>query len=181
MVMIKTIEMIACCFLLASIVHTQETTLEVGIEAPTFSLPTLEQNYISLRDYCGKTLRKPWKNKVKHVVILSFFATWCKPCLKEIPHLEKIEESFKSQPVQFYLINVGEEREKINQFLKNQKIKLTILLDRYKKTAEKYGALVLPRLIVIDKEGIVRKQQTGFIEGDKFEKELGTLIEDLLQ
>ena len=174
--MIKTIKFVFCCFLFMATVHAKETSLEVGIEAPTFSLPTLDQNYISLRDYCGKTLRKPWKNKVKHVVILSFFATWCKPCLKEIPHLEKIKKNFNSQPVQFYLIIVGEEREKIDLFLENQKINLTILLDRYKKTAEKYGALVLPRLVVIDKEGIVRKQQTGFTEGDNLEIELENLI-----
>jgi thiol-disulfide isomerase/thioredoxin len=181
MVMNKTMWITLCCVLFVFSIHAQEKTLEVGAEAPTFSLPTLDQKYIYLRDYCGAELRKPWKNKIKHVVVLSFFATWCKPCLEEIPHLEKIQERFKNQPVKFYLINVGEERERINEFLKKREINLTILLDRYKKTAEKYGALILPRLIVVDKEGLVKKKQTGFKDGDEFEKELRTLIEDLLR
>jgi thiol-disulfide isomerase/thioredoxin len=153
----------------------------IGKEAPTFSLPDLQQKYIALRDFCGPKLNKPWINKTKQVVVLSFFATYCKPCLQEIPHLEKIGNSFNGQPVKFLLVNVGEEEAKIKEFLSTNSIGLDILLDRYSKIAEKYDALSLPRLYVIDKEGIVRKEQKGFSDPVQFEVELTRLLNDLLK
>ena len=153
----------------------------VGKEAPTFSLPDLKQQYVTLRDLCGPKLNKPWINKTKQVVVLSFFATWCNPCMKEIPHLEKIKEKFSGQSVKFFLIDVGEEDAKLQEFLVLNTIKLDILVDRYNKLAEKYDALTLPRLYVIDKEGIIRKEQKGFTNPEQFESEMTTLLNDLLK
>ena len=153
----------------------------IGKEAPTFSLPDLQQKYVALRDFCGPKLNKPWINKTKQVVVLSFFATYCIPCLKEIPHLEKLESNFNGQPVKFLLVNVGEEEAKIKEFLSGNSVKLDILHDRYSKIAEKYDALSLPRLYVIDKEGIVRKEQKGFSDPEQFEVDLTRLLNDLLK
>lgn len=161
-------------------VFAEDPVIAVGQEAPTFSLPDLDQKYITLRDLCGKSLRKPWKNKTKHVVVLSFFATWCKPCIAEIPHLEALEKEFTSQPVKFFLVDVGEDRDKIVNFKNKKNIGLSILLDRYQKTATNYDALTLPRLVIIDKEGIIRKEQKGFSDPEAFEKELKNLIAELL-
>ncbi len=158
-----------------------EDPLCIGCEAPTFSLPSVEEEYISLRDYCGEKLRKPWKNKTKHVVVLSFFATWCEPCKKEIPHLEKLQKEFKEQPVKFFLIDVGEEREKISKFLQKANVKIPVLLDRYQKTAERYDALTLPRLFVIDQYGKIQRKQKGFSNPEDFEIEMRELINLLLQ
>jgi peroxiredoxin len=155
--------------------------IAVGKAAPTFSLPDLSQQYVALHDFCGTKLNKPWINKTKQVVVLSFFATWCKPCLQEIPHLEKVKNNFTSQAVKFMLINVGEEEAKIKDFLTQNPVNLDILIDRYKKTAEKYDALTLPRLVVIDKNGIVKKEQKGFENTEQFEKELNQLISELLK
>jgi thiol-disulfide isomerase/thioredoxin len=161
-------------------VAAKDPFIAVGQPAPTFSLPNIDQKYVSLRDLCGKELRKPWKNKIKHVVVLSFFATWCKPCIAEIPHLESLEKQFKDQPVKFFLIDVGEEREKVKDFKNKKDISLNILLDRYQKTATKYDALTLPRLVVVDKEGVIQKEQKGFSDPEAFETELKNLITKLL-
>lgn len=171
-------------FLLLLISHVnsgQDSVITVGQDAPTFSLPDVDQKYISLRDFCGEKLRKPWKNKTKHVVVLSFFATWCKPCMAEIPHLESLKEEFSGQPVKFFLVDVGEDREKIIEFKNKKNIRLNILLDRYQKTAAKYDALTLPRLVVIDKGGVIRKEQKGFSDPDAFETEMKKLLADLLK
>jgi len=161
--------------------NTRAKAPEIGKDAPTFSLPDLKQQYVALRDFCGPKLNKPWINKTKQVVVLSFFATFCIPCLQEIPHLEKIETKFNGQAVKFLLVNVGEDEAKIKEFLTTNAIGLEILQDRYSKTAEKYDALTLPRLFVIDKDGIVRKEQKGFADPDKFEGELTRLLEELLR
>jgi thiol-disulfide isomerase/thioredoxin len=70
-------------FLLLFVLNSQVVISSdmIGKEAPLFSLPDLNNEYVALRDLCGEKLRKPWKNKTKHVVVLSFFATWCKPCI----------------------------------------------------------------------------------------------------
>ena len=161
--------------------QSAEDPLCIGCEAPTFSLPSVGEDYISLRDYCGEELRKPWKNKTKYIVVLSFFATWCEPCKKEIPHLEKLQNEFKDYPVKFFLVDVGEGREKISKFLKETNIQIPVILDRYQKTAEKYDALTLPRLYVIDQNGKIQRKQKGFSSPDDFEIEMRELIKMLLQ
>jgi thiol-disulfide isomerase/thioredoxin len=159
----------------------QNAEVKVGNEAPTFSLPTLQQEYIYLRDFCGEPLRKPWKNKTKHVIVISFFASWCEPCLREIPHLQELEKEFAGKEIKFFLINVGEEKEKVEELLKTNPIKLPILLDRYSKIAEKYDALTLPRLFVLDKMGIIQRQQKGFVSEEDFVIEMRAIINELLK
>jgi thiol-disulfide isomerase/thioredoxin len=163
------------------IAQSPEDPLCIGCEAPTFSLPSLEGDYTSLRDFCGEKLRKPWKNKLKHVVVLSFFATWCEPCKKEIPHLEKLQDEFKDKPVKFFLIDVGEERDKIAKFIQDTNVQIPVLLDRYQKAAEKYDALTLPRLYVLDQYGKIQRKQKGFSNPDDFEIEMRELINMLLE
>jgi thiol-disulfide isomerase/thioredoxin len=161
--------------------QVNDDPLCVECEAPTFSLPGLDQEYVSLRDFCGQKLRKPWINKTKHVVVLSFFATWCEPCKAEIPHLTKLQEEFKGQPLKFFLIDVGEEREEVMNFVNSEDIEIPILLDRYKKTAERFDALTLPRLYVLDKNGIIQRKQKGFSNPQDFEIEMRELITLLLE
>ncbi len=174
---------ISLVLILSSVVFAQQTEdpLCIDCEAPTFSLPSLDQEYVSLRDFCGQKLRKPWINKIKHVVVLSFFATWCAPCKAEIPHLTKLMNEFKDQPVKFFLIDVGEEREKVLNFVNSEGVEIPVLLDRYQKTAERFNALTLPRLFVLDKNGLIQRKQKGFSNPQDFEIEMRELITLLLE
>ena len=160
--------------------QTTADPLCIDCEVPTFSLPALDQSYISLRDFCGDKLRKPWINKTKHVVVISFFATWCQPCKAEIPHLEELQKEFSGASVKFFLIDVGEESEKVMKFAKESNLQIPVLLDRYQKTAEKFDALTLPRLFVLDKNGLIKRKQKGFTNADDFKIELRELISVLL-
>ena len=160
--------------------QASESPIKIGDPSPVFSLPDLQNKYVFLRDYSGVKLRKPWKNKTKYVIVMSFFATWCAPCKKEIPYLEKLKTELKDKKIKFFLVDVGEEREVLDRFLNKNKISLTVLHDRYQQTAEKFGANSLPRLIVIDKEGTIQLIKKGFKDGDSFMKEMRTLLSDLL-
>lgn len=157
-----------------------ESSLKAGDEAPVFSLPDMNNNYVFLRDFSGESLRKPWKNKTKYVVVVSFFATWCAPCKKEIPFLEKLQTEYAGKDIKFFLVDVGEEREKISEFIEKNPMQLNVLYDRYQQTAEKYGAKSLPRLIVIDKNGKISLIKKGFNDGESFLLEMRTLIDKLL-
>ena len=173
---------ISVIFLILLVISTQGLIgeMQLGSEAPLFSLPDVDNEYVALRDLCGEKLRKPWKNKTKHVVVLSFFASWCKPCIAEIPHLQVLKNKYKNESIKFFLINVGEEKGKIQEFLESRNITIPILMDKYKKVSEKYDALRLPRLIVIDKKGIIQLEQRGFKDGKKFESDLDAIISKLL-
>lgn len=165
--------------------YTQDTAkvdfLAEGSEAPVFSLPDEQNSYFFLRDFCGPELRKPWINKEKQVVVLSFFATWCLPCEIEIPYLMQLNEHYEEQPVKFFLINVAEERQKVLSYVKRKQFTLPVLFDQYKIVSDRYGALTLPRLVVIDREGLVRRYQKGFEDAQLFMTEMTGLLDNLLQ
>lgn len=155
-------------------------SLTPGSKAPSFTLPDANNNYVFLRDICGEKLRKPWKNKTKYVVVLSFFATWCAPCQKEIPHLMELQKQFAGRDIKFYLISVGEKKAKVLPFVRGKGYTLPLLIDQYQVVADKYGAHTLPRLVVIDKKGIVRRYNIGFENKANFETDLAALLSKLL-
>ncbi len=81
-------------FLIVSIIYlvplkSSGELLKSGNRAPSFSLPRLKGKRSVLNVWCGESLRKPYINDKKHTVILSFWATYCAPCMKEIPKLMK--------------------------------------------------------------------------------------------
>ncbi|MEJ2055524.1 MAG: TlpA disulfide reductase family protein, partial [Calditrichaceae bacterium] len=103
----------------------------------------------------------------------------CVPCKREIPHLMELKNEFSDQPVEFILIDVGEQREKVEPYISKEKIDLHVLLDQYQVFSEKYGATSLPRLIVVSKNGVVRKYQKGFKDADIFTTDMRKLITEL--
>lgn len=122
--------------------------------AYAFKLPDLEGNIVNLKDYEGK----------KYVVI-SFFATWCKLCLEEIPYLEKTQINLGRQ-LKIFLINLddGYTNQQIKEFALKHNINLPILMDSEKEVAKRYEVKFLPSLFIIDKEGVIIKKVYGYQE-----------------
>ena len=129
-----------------------QNQIELNKQAPIFVLRDLNGNTVFLRDYCGN-LRKPWKNNIKHIVILSFFTSYCKPCLKEIPILEKLAAKYKNAKLKIFLINYRESEDIVKRYLKDKGFSLPVLLDRYAVVAEKYKVTSVPRIFVINRDG----------------------------
>ena len=89
-----------------------------------------------------------------NVVVLEFWATWCAPCVAEIPHLNQLSEEFRDKQVQF--ISVTDEGEDIiAPFLKRQEMKSWIGLDTDRSAFEAYGVRGIPRTFLIDQKGII--------------------------
>ena len=88
------------------------------------------------------------------VVVLEFWATWCAPCVAEIPHLNQLSEEFRDKQVQF--ISVTDEGEDvIAPFLKRQEMKSWIGLDTDRSAFEAYGVRGIPRTFLINQQGII--------------------------
>ena len=135
--------------------------LKVGDPAPTFFAKTLDKKSFFLSDSLERNQRP---------IVLSFFATWCGPCRIEMPVLDTLSQSYND--IDFYLINVsgleGRKKEdpvEVKALLEKLGVTLPVLMDKYGNAAQKYDALILPRLVVIDSSKIIYAH-TGYEEGD---------------
>jgi thiol-disulfide isomerase/thioredoxin len=166
-----------------SLCQERKDTVEVGTKAPLFSLREIFTNKeIRLDNLIGKVLKTPKKNKIRQVVVLDFWSTWCKPCQIEIPYLQKLYMDFKGNPLKVFLVNTLEQStvrtDSIKRVIKQRGYTLSCLVDTNNIVARMYGVRGLPRLFVIDKAGIVREITRGYHEG--FEKDLAILIKKLV-
>ncbi len=153
--------------------RAQELTkpLAPGGDAPSFSLPTLSGARQTLSVWCGKKLAKPYLNSSPHVVVLNFWATYCKPCQKEIPELMKFEKKHKEDLIKIFCISLDKEGASIvAPFVKEKGYTLPILFDPYKRTAQRYGVKSLPALVVVGPDGVVRFSSVGYSENVSLQK-----------
>ena len=153
-------------FLLSANTHSQtkkNNDLKINDPAPIFTLRNLDNENIFIRDYCGN-LRQPWKNKVKHVVIISFFTTYCQPCIKEIHELMDIYTDYKTHDFKVFLLDLREKKETVHKFIEVNKINLPVLLDKYGVVAKKYAVTSVPRIFVINRDGKLIWKTKGYSE-----------------
>lgn len=149
-----------------------QPVLNIGDAAPSFFRRTLAGGKFFLSDYCGEP-RKATATGRKNVVI-SFFASWCKPCKKEIPELEEVAKRMNSTETAFFLINVGEDAKTVEAYLQENPTTLPVILDQEGVAAAKYcpteigdaNRYFLPTLAIINKKGVIEHIKTGYEEGD---------------
>ncbi len=120
-----------------------------GKKAVDFDLPLLGGGSVKLSGLRGKS------------VVLDFWATWCGPCRKAMPIVDKVTEEFADRGVVLYTINQGEEPEKIEKFLAAMQLNPKVALDTEGKASRAYQANSIPRIVLIDTDGVVRKVFRG--------------------
>jgi len=121
-----------------------------GDRAPEFSLPALDGGTRSLSAYRGK------------IVLVHFWATWCPPCVDEIPVLEQLYRSLLGQDVELLAVSVDEGgAEVVGPFVRRNKLSFPVLLNSDRSVATRYGTLKFPETYVLDREGIVRLKAIG--------------------
>ena len=172
-------------------VKPEITQLKVGDIAPKFALRTLDGKYEMLTRWSGEQLSRPASQPTRHIVLVSFFATWCQPCMKELPLLENLWQKYQKDEVRIFLIDITDATRSVAQyadapkpgpFLKERGLTMPLLLDTYGKAMETYVPdRVLPRLFVLDKYRQIKLIKRGFHEGEDFEGELSKVIDELLK
>jgi cytochrome c biogenesis protein CcmG, thiol:disulfide interchange protein DsbE len=105
---------------------------------------------------------------------LNFWATWCGPCLVEMPLLEAVSIRHKNDLV-VVGVDIAESAEHVVSFVKTNKITFPILLDVNGLVADTFKAYAFPATIFIDKEGIIRSQQVGQLSESTLKKNLETI------
>ena len=173
---------------------TDEPGPLVGTTAIHWSLKTIEGKFEKLSNYTAP-LDETWTGEgERKVIVMSFFASWCQPCIKEIGELHKLQDDYMDAPVQFFLVNLTDffrHREKDTKkyrdapdamdFLRRKGLTdITVLQDPNGKTARAYGVNdVLPRLFVIDKYRTIVMDKTGLCP-TCLKDELAPLLDELI-
>ena len=105
-----------------------------------------------------------FRGDTQKVVVLSFFASWCKPCQKEAPVLADIASSYEGQDVQLFFVNWGDTDNVAAEWLQTYGVEANCLMDPFGANAKKFGVNSLPRTIIIDQQGFVQLIERGFSE-----------------
>ena len=121
----------------------------VGGPAPAFELKTVEGQVVKLEDMKGKFL------------ILTFWATWCVPCIKEMPEFEKIYQSSPDKNIKIIAVNFSESKEKVENYIRGRNLNFPVALDRYGNISGKYKVRHLPVTFIITPDGIIQEELIG--------------------
>ena len=109
--------------------------------APDFTLDSLDGSAITLSNMEGR------------VVVLDFWATWCNPCVRSMPHLQRLYERYAGQEVVVLAINVAEERGEVAKFMAENGYTFTVLLDSDSTVTDDYDVKGIPYTVIVDREG----------------------------
>jgi len=119
-----------------------------GKPAIDFTLKALDGGKVTLSDLRGK------------VVVLDFWATWCGPCRKELPILDKLSQQYQDKGVVVLGVN-DEDNATVKSFLKKNNYNFTVLMDSKEEAHRGYGIHGIPTVVVINREGVVSAHYVG--------------------
>ena len=143
------------------------SAIELNSAAPLFSLPSIKTTQqVTLSDYKGK------------VIYLDFWASWCAPCRVSFPILDNLHQTYQKDGFEVVAINLDEEPEAAQRFLKDYPASFTVLRDAIGHVPENYYVEAMPSSFLIDRKGIIRHIHEGFSRTD--EADLKQKIEMLL-
>jgi len=117
--------------------------------APDFQLQNLDGQSISLNNLKGKP------------VLLNFWASWCGPCVSEMPYLQEINDEWSAKGLILLAVNIGDDSSTAEEFLQNHNLSLPVLLDTEMVVARRYNITGIPTTFFIDKDGVIQEKIIG--------------------
>jgi peroxiredoxin len=130
--------------------QTGQARLGRGAEAPIFTLPSLDGAMVSLADQKGK------------VVFLNIWATWCPPCVEEMPSMEKLYQQLKGEDFEILAVSIDKNgADAVLPFMKQHKLNFTTLIDSKEILKNKYQTTGVPETFIIDKNGFIVEKVIG--------------------
>jgi thiol-disulfide isomerase/thioredoxin len=136
---------------------TNLKSVEGNVAAPALQLQDLQGKKHDLTDYKGQ------------VVLVQFWATYCGPCRKEMPSMNKMMKKMDDVPFKILAVDMGESKEEVQQFVSEVKPEFTILMDEDGKSIGDWRVFAAPSNFIIDPEGNIRYTLFGGVEWDSDE------------
>jgi cytochrome c biogenesis protein CcmG/thiol:disulfide interchange protein DsbE len=123
----------------------------IGTAAPDFTVQDADRK-VELRDFRGKT------------VVLNFWATWCPPCVEEMPSLVQLEQRMGNKGVTILGVSIDVDADAYHKFLKDYKVDFLTVRDPDQKSNRLYGTFKFPETYIIDRNGVVRRKFIGAVD-----------------
>ena len=133
--------------------------------------------FVAVKDGRGRRLKlRKYRGKL---VVVTFGASWCKPCKKELPAWDKLARKYKRKGVVFIAVNIDKDVKKGKAFMKAAKLEAMIAAyEPSGGTVESYDPPTMPTTYVVDTRGLVRHRHAGYRSGDA--KKLTATLDKLL-
>ena len=129
--------------------NTSGPAVQVGDEAPEFSLMSDSGQAIQLKDFRGK------------FVVLNFWASYCQPCVEEMPSLKQFQARFASRDLVVLGVSIDEDSQAYENFRRKADLRFLTALDPERKVSHLYGTFKVPETYVIDRRGKVVQKIIG--------------------
>ncbi len=123
----------------------------IGTAAPNFTVQDADRK-LTLSDYRGK------------VVVLNFWATWCPPCVEEMPSLIEMQRRLKDKGIVVLAVSLDADGDAYHKFLKDHDVNLLTVRDPDMKSSDLYGTFKYPETYIIDRKGILQRKFIGSVD-----------------
>ena len=123
----------------------------IGTAAPDFTVKDADRS-VTLSQLHGQ------------VVVLNFWATWCPPCVEEMPSLVQMQQMLKAKGVTVLAVSVDVDQDSYHRFLKDHGVNLLSVRDGDQKSNALYGTFKFPETYIIDRNGVVRRKFIGPVD-----------------
>jgi cytochrome c biogenesis protein CcmG/thiol:disulfide interchange protein DsbE len=123
----------------------------IGTAAPEFTVQDADRK-VDLQDFRGK------------ILVLNFWATWCAPCVEEMPSLVDLQKKLGPKGIEVVGVSVDVDGDAYHHFLTNYKIDFLTVRDPDHKSSNLYGTFKFPETYIIDRQGIVRRKFIGAVD-----------------
>ncbi|UNT57725.1 thiol-disulfide oxidoreductase ResA [Lysinibacillus capsici] len=140
--------------------------LKIGDEAPNFTLVDMQGDKHSLEEYKGQG------------VFLNFWGTWCKPCEREFPIIDRYYNEYKEKDIQVLAINIAESDFVVQNYIDRKGLTFPVLIDKNKSVMEAYNINPLPTTILINSEGKIEKIITGEMKEQDIKSYMELILPD---
>lgn len=137
----------------------------VGKPAPDFLVTDLKGEELTLEKYRGQ------------VVLLDFWATWCGPCIREMPNVKRTYEKYKDQKFQIIAISLDRSQQPLEAFIEREGLAWVHYWDKSQKITNQYGVRGIPSTFLLDGEGVIRKTN---LRGHSLETAVAELVKENL-
>lgn len=134
----------------------RQSQVRAGRMAPDFRFPDLQGKTVALSDFRGKT------------VLLNIWATWCRPCVEEMPSMERLYQKMKGKPFEIVAVSVDSGGlADVQPFAKKLGLSFPILMNTDGSIRKTYGTTGIPESFIIDPQGKIVRKIVGPLDWDQ--------------